>query len=481
MEGPPLASPADRGLIVASALAAAVFCSGLAMLDGVATGAPSAGPTVIGLQRYWAGAALAWGMLSVLAWRLSRAAPSMDTAWSAYRRKERIAGWIVLGVAFLLRAWVIHTTTPQLSDDMHRYVFDGRIVAAGANPYLRAPSAWPHLDPINEQLVPRINNPGLATIYLPTSQWLFGAVALAGDPASDPFGYGAYRLAFVLIEMCTVLLLMRMLALERRTAWWAALYAWHPLAISEVAGSGHQDVLGIFLVVAALAVLGASKPHPGRVRLALAGAIFALGVCVKPVILPLLVPIVWRFRRRILDLAALFGAAAVAAGAVALPFACMEGGLAGLWDTGRIFAGRWSHNGSIHALLTYLFGLVMTDGAAHAWASCVAVLLLLVVMAVVAWRGVDFWVAAVACLFAAPLLSSTVHPWYLLWAMTLLPLRFHAPLWLLTWTVTWSYAVWLDPAWHLPTWIVVASYAPVYALLAGQVARGLTRRRATAA
>ena len=459
-------SKTDGPFVAAAAAGAVLFCLGFSMLEGLATGPRGMLGPAAGLQLYWLGTALSWGTLTLLAWHLWRRAGSGVSAAG----ETRAARWVVVAVALVLRLWVIEATTPQLSDDMHRYVFDGRNLAAGENPYRHVPVACRDRDAATHRLVQRINNPELATIYLPTSQWLFAATAALTDPHGDPFGYVGFRCGFVIVEMAALFLVMHVLASEGRSRWWAALYAWHPLAISEVAGSGHQDALGLMLLVASLLLLStAHRPETRWWRRASGGVLFALCAGVKPVALPLLVPIVWRMRSERRGALIVLAAGLSAVAALIVPFLLMEGGLTGLWETGQTFVDRWSHNGSVHALLAEWIG--------HDGASRVCLGLLAGVVGVAAWRGTDLWRAATACLFAEALLSSTVHPWYLLWPLVLIPIRFNAALWVLTMTVTWSYAAWRDDVpWQLPTWILVSAYAPVYALLAGWACHGAWRR-----
>lgn len=75
--------------------------------------------------------------------------------------------WIVLGAAIALRALLL-TAPPILSTDIYRYVWDGRVQAAGINPYRYIP-ADPALASLRDSVVyPQINRADYArTIYPP--------------------------------------------------------------------------------------------------------------------------------------------------------------------------------------------------------------------------------------------------------------------------------------------------------------------------
>ncbi len=75
------------------------------------------------------------------------------------------------------------------------------------------------------------------------------------------------------------------------------------------------------------------------------------------------------------------------------------------------------------------------------------------------------------------LLSPSAHPWYVLWALVLLPRAPIWSVWIASLTLPWGYAVLGDVIdWSVPPAVMVAAYAPVYAALAVEVV--WSRRRA---
>ncbi|MEO0586129.1 MAG: hypothetical protein AAF078_00655 [Planctomycetota bacterium] len=328
----------------------------------------------------------------------------------------------IVGVALLARLVVVFATSPVLSDDVYRYVHDGHLIASQArSPYATPPAEHNPLD------LP-INNPELGSIYLPVSQAVFGAVA-AVSPTER-----AFRVAFSAIDVVAVALLIAWLASRGASPWWAALYAWHPLAIAEVGNGGHQDAIGLPLLVAALwlgdqALRSASNPANRAAWSAIGcGVALALACLVKPIVLPAALFIAaagvcaggLRFAARSAGLAAL-GGLAVALPLLAWPIA-LDGGYGSFDATAQRFVTKWAANGSVHPLLESLTG---TKAAADLL--CAAGLV--AVTAALAWAARPGRVVAATAAFfvAALLLSSTVHPWYLLWAMVLLPIAAARP------------------------------------------------------
>jgi alpha-1,6-mannosyltransferase len=191
-------------------------------------------------------------------------------AWQLFRGSWRQAAAerhlliVILLVAAVLRAAALFA--PQaLSTDAYRYVWDGRVQAAGINPYRFIP-ADPALKPLrDESIYPNINRADYAhTIYPPTAQLAFLAIERASDSV---IGMKVGMLIFDALSIACLLALLRRQGLPASRV---LLYAWHPLPIWEFAGTGHVDAVAIaFLLVAFLA---ASRRAPFWAGVALAAA-----------------------------------------------------------------------------------------------------------------------------------------------------------------------------------------------------------------
>ena len=165
-----------------------------------------------------------------------------------HTRSSRATLLITIVFAILFRLSIVFSP-PYLSDDIYRYIWDGRVQAAGINPYRYIPAA-PELAHLRDDAIyPHINRRDYAhTIYPPVAQIVF----LLTTRISESVTW--MKLTMVFFEAVAVwavaqLLMSFGLARER-----ILLYAWHPLAIWEFAGSGHVDAIAIaFIALAFLA------------------------------------------------------------------------------------------------------------------------------------------------------------------------------------------------------------------------------------
>ncbi|HJY50238.1 MAG TPA: hypothetical protein VJ349_16630, partial [Stellaceae bacterium] len=154
---------------------------------------------------------------------------------------------LILGTAALLR--LIALAAPVfLSDDINRYIWDGRVQAAGINPYRYIPTD-PELEALRDPLIfPNINRNNYApTIYPPVAQMLFLAATRFAETAL------AVKLVFVTIEAVGIGTLIFILRAAGRPPEHILLYAWHPLPVWEIAGSGHVDAAVVTFAALALA------------------------------------------------------------------------------------------------------------------------------------------------------------------------------------------------------------------------------------
>jgi hypothetical protein len=188
--------------------------------------------------------------------------------------------WLILAVAIGLRAYVL-LFEPLLSSDIYRYVWDGRVQAAGINPYRYFPADAALAFLRDGTIFPHINRADTAvTIYPPVAQFFFLIVTRIGESVT------VMRLAMIGCEAITVTVIMLLLRRMNRPVTRVIAYLWHPLPLWEIANSGHVDALMVALMMLGLWI--------GLAGYALRGSVLiALSMLVKPYAAPVLAAI-WR-------------------------------------------------------------------------------------------------------------------------------------------------------------------------------------------
>jgi alpha-1,6-mannosyltransferase len=136
---------------------------------------------------------------------------------------------------------------PYLSDDIYRYVWDGRVQAAGINPYRYVPAEESLAALRDDKIYPYINRRDSAqTIYPPVAE---GAFLLITRFSESVTWMKAAMVGFEAVAIWAIVQLLASFGFARQRV---LIYAWHPLAIWEFAGSGHVDALAIAFIALVL-------------------------------------------------------------------------------------------------------------------------------------------------------------------------------------------------------------------------------------
>ena len=189
---------------------------------------------------------------------------------------QRIGLAVVLVLALAMRLLLVGQE-PFFSNDLYRYIWDGRVQAAGINPYLHVP-ADPVLGALRDAAIfPNINRADYAvTAYPPVAEMIFLAITRIGE---TPL---VMRLAMVACEAVIVAVLI---GLTRRLALPATAvvaYAWHPLAIFEVSNNGHTEAAMVALLMLGVWLLVRAQRVAGAVMVTLAALVKPYAVLVLP-------------------------------------------------------------------------------------------------------------------------------------------------------------------------------------------------------
>lgn len=332
------------------------------------------------------------------------------------------SGALILIVAVVIRLLMLPLPS-TLSDDIQRYLWDGKVASSGLDPYRYEPNA-PELRELRDEAWKRLPHRQVPTVYPPLALAVFSVATHLPVPA---FALKALLTVFDLATCWLLLVLARAIGLPAsRVAW----YAWNPLVTLEVAGMGHVDALGVACMVLLAVCLNRRPRWIAGAALAAAGA-----VLVK------LVPVVgfptWARQsgRPVLFLSIAVGVALMALGPVVVTSGGVPEGLV-------TYGVSWEFNGPIYepvwrlidrleispAVSGLLDSLKIRTGEhgfwnrlyplnyPQLWAKLVLGIALLVAVGVAVVRQLPL--AGMLWIFGSIVLcSATVYPWYLLWIL----------------------------------------------------------------
>jgi alpha-1,6-mannosyltransferase len=358
----------------------------------------------------------------------------LASIWRAPADRRRLFTIAILfAVAFRIPP-MVPPVNPD--NDLMRYVWDGRVQKLGINPYAVTPAdaalGYTHTDETRQMPSARARTP-----YPPAAQLFFRFVVSVHDSSR------AMKLALLLCDLLTLLVVWRWLIVAGRSEWLALAYAWNPLVVLEIAHSGHIDALGALWIAATAFWLT-------RYRTALATIAFVLAVATK--LLPIvLAPVLWR---RITVRDAFIGAGLLVL--LYLPFASGTDVLYGVQSVVQ----HVRFNGPV---FRFLAGVASPEIAAR-----VAVGLGLLAAVWCRWKvAVDdpqgwIWPMAVA-IACAPV----IFPWYLLYLTPFLLTRSTIPVIAWSCSILLVYLVWesarLGGRWVVSPAVLAVEYGVVLA------------------
>jgi hypothetical protein len=386
------------------------------------------------------------GIFLLIAWRV------MSRPSAPVTIRTRL---ILLGFAALFHFTLLLTPYP-LSNDLYRYLWDGKLLAQGINPYTYPPAA-PELAPYRDGYWDLIFNRDVPTGYPPLAEALFAAAyRLAPNPLT-------LRALAALASLGTAALLMLALKTSSKDERRCLLYAWSPLVALEFSNSAHLDAFALFFMSAALLLALERRPVGTAVCLALGGL-----VKFYPILLVLFWGRRWK-KPAWLALLLIFG----------LPWLPFLAGGTPFKGLGT-FASRGDFNSSLYRLIEELWYLLLHSAYARLWGRYTILAFLASYCLVCLSKQRDRfdvlsgWNAAGALFGVCLLLSPVVHPWYVCWMLAFIVID-GPPAWLvLSVTMVFARHVYIGyeetGVWEEAWWPSLAVWIPFYlALIIGQV------------
>jgi len=372
---------------------------------------------------------------------------------------------LVIGAAIAVRLCLLFAF-PLLSDDIYRFIWDGRLLVAGENPFEQLPSYWTtnggEAMALTKSLYNELNSPNYFTIYPPVCQAIFACSQwIAG---SSIFGAALVMKLFIVgFEIGSILLMLQLLKSLKIPTKNIMLYALNPLIILEISGNLHFEGPMIFFLLLALNLIVKNKWKLSAL---------ALAFSVASKLLPLLfLPFIWNY----LGLKKGFLYCLFTGVFCLLLFAPLFSPvfIANFADSLDLYFQKFEFNGSIYYLGRWLgeirkgYNIIQTLGPSLAMLTFTSVLFLAFrkrITSVQQLLSGCFWAF---CIYL--FLGTTIHPWYLSIPILLsvfLPFRF---------PIFWSFLIMLtyinysQAIYDENLWIVALEYIVVIAILSWEV------------
>jgi hypothetical protein len=340
----------------------------------------------------------------------------------------RFRGWklSVLGIwipAVLLRVLLLPTAP---SDDVNRYLWEGRLVAEGVSPYAQAGDAAA-LAEYRDVYWEGMNHKDKPTAYPPLTELTFAAVTLV---AYHPT---AFKLVFVFADLLVLAAVLSLLRRRGLSVAYSGFYAFNPVVLLSFAGEAHFDSLMLAALVWAVWAF-----EVGHKKWAMVLVSVATGI--KWITLPLMPFFLGRLEwRRSVGLSLLSSAVLL------LPALFFWDSLPALVSGLLQFGGTRSFNGPVYDLLRLWLDLPR---------QLCSVIVIGLFSGVVVWRWLQRGDASLDAhcrwvLGALIVLSPTVHFWYVAWMLPFVALRPSLPWLCLSISSGVYFLVWSNDVWGL--------------------------------
>ena len=385
---------------------------------------------------------------------------------------SRITLWAIIIFSLMFRLTLLPVAP---SDDIYRYLWEGKLQLNGISPYSHPPEAS-SLEHLRDGFFSGINHKHLSTIYPPLTLMAFAAADYISHSIMS------MKAVFLIFDMLSIFILLRFLRVMRKNLHNILTYAWSPLVLISFAARGHCDSLQIFLVILALYLCAIRK----NLRTVFSIALAVMSKFVFVIIAPFLIP-----GKKFKYVVVLFAVIA----ALYLPY--ISAGK-GLFSTLLHFGTQYHFNDSVHFLI---FCLCIGSPLAS---KIVTALIFGMVLLFLYKKYLNYFVTdnngnsplsnggsekrgniemntfVLNCAFVAIgtflILAPTLHPWYLTWIIPFLCFNKNRAWILLTGTVICYYfmnyelfskMMWYNGEWVWKEvhWLKLPEYLPFYVLL----------------
>jgi hypothetical protein len=319
----------------------------------------------------------------------------------AYRRKDfSLKEVIFFGILFRLLLLIL---TPNLSEDVYRFLWDGKLWWEGIDAYAFLPSELIKENALSPELFSQLNSPNYYSIYPPLNQLIFVVGAIFENTTS---GIISIRLAVILGEIGTLILLPKVLFQYGKDPKLLLFYAFNPLVILELSGNLHFEAFVIFFLIWGIYEFKKQRHMKSAI---------ALGLAISVKLVPLILLASFFRKLNLKRYVKFIVLACSVAGITFLPFLFSDA-LKGISTSTSLYFMNFEFNASLYYLVREIgyaingYNIISTAGPLLGLFSFLG-MVILNILAPSKMKLVErmLWTYMIYFLFA-----TTVHPWYVL-------------------------------------------------------------------
>lgn len=382
-----------------------------------------------------------------------------------YSQKDNFKFSSILNISILLRL-ILLFIIPNLSNDFYRFIWDGRLINLGLNPYLSLPNEIIHT--ADAQLLGRDVNelysgqgtlsPGNYTCYPPLNQ-LFFFIATFLSPQSIYGSVIVLRLFMILADVGTILFGRKILQKLNLPESNIILFALNPFIIIELTGNLHFEGVTIFFLVLSIYFLINDRFQKSAFWMA-----FSISIKLIPLIF---IPLFLKKLGQINTLKYLLITGVISI-LLFIPF-LSSGLIENFISSIDLYFRKFEFNGSFYYIIRWIgfelkgWNIIQKVGPLLGLSVFMIVLLLSIIR-----RNEKPHILMVSMLFAISIyyfLSTTVHPWYI--AIPLIISVFTQFRFVVVWSlvVMLSYSAYSNETFQENYWLIMVEYFVVFGFL----------------
>ena len=378
-------------------------------------------------------------------------------------RKNHVADVHFFVLTGIFLRFILIFSFPNLSDDIYRFIWDGRLLINGFNPFDHLPKYYIEqsvaVNGIDAQLFSNLNSPEYFTIYPPVAQLTF-AVAVWLFPHSIWGSAIVMKSCLFLFETGSILLIINILKKLKLPVRNVLIYALNPLIIIEICGNLHFEGGMIFFLLLSVFILIKIDDLTNR-RLFYAATAFALSIASK--LLPLIFLPFFIKRLGWKKSVTFFSIIGVILLLLFIPL--MNGVfIQNFGNSLNLYFQKFEFNASIYYLFRWLgfkmigWNMIAVIGPTLAICTPIAIFWMAFREKINPsdWQSLFVKMLWAICIYL--FFTTTVHPWYIALPLVLCCFtKYRFP-------VVWSGLIWLTyinysyPVYHENLWIVGAEY-----------------------